>query len=108
LYTRLESLANQFSNGFMQIAKKYNISLQTAVRGSMVGFFFAENPVYDWETAAKSDTHFYSRFHAKMLDKGVNFAPSQFETSFICATFNEALIDSVLAKIDEALQEITA
>ncbi|RDU73062.1 aspartate aminotransferase family protein [Helicobacter aurati] len=33
LYTRLESLANQFSNGFMQIAKKYNISLQTAVRG---------------------------------------------------------------------------
>ncbi|STQ85544.1 glutamate-1-semialdehyde-2,1-aminomutase [Helicobacter muridarum] len=106
IYQRLESLANRFANGFRDIANKHNIALQTNVRGSMVGFFFTEEPVYDWELAAKSNTKFYSKFHAGMLDRGVNFAPSQFETSFICSAFNEAIIDEVLEKINDTLAQI--
>lgn len=106
IYERLESLAKRFANGFSDIANKHNIALQTEVRGSMVGFFFAENPVYNWDLAAKSDTKFYSKFHAGMLDRGVNFAPSQFETSFICSAFNEAIIDEVLEKINDTFVQI--
>lgn len=108
IYDRLESLAKRFTLGFESIAARYNVALQTAVRGSMCGFFFNENPVSNWEDAAKSDTKFYSRFHAKMLDKGVNFAPSQFETSFICTAFDEVIIDNVLEKIDTTLSELVS
>lgn len=106
VYERLESLANRFANGFSQLAKKYDVPLVTAVRGSMVGFFFNDSKVSDWDSAAKSDTQFYARFHSKMLDKGVNFAPSQFETSFICTAFDNVIIDSVLEKIEACLQEL--
>ncbi|RDU65863.1 glutamate-1-semialdehyde-2,1-aminomutase [Helicobacter didelphidarum] len=108
LYTHLENLANRFVNGFQEIAMQYHIALQTSVRGSMIGFFFAQDSVYDWDSAAKADTQFYSIFHAKMLEKGVNFAPSQFETSFLCAPFNNDIIDSVLVKIEESFKEIKA
>ncbi len=107
LYARLESLAKRFVDGLCDRAKRYHIPLQTCVRGSMVGFFFTQHEVLDWESASKSDTKLYAQFHAKMLEKGVNFAPSQFETSFICAAFDENIIDSVLEKIDESFKEIT-
>lgn len=106
LYQRLESLANRLANGMLLASKAYKIPMQTCVRGSMIGFFFAENEVKDWDSAAKSDTNFYARFHAKMLEKGVNFAPSQFETSFICKPFNEAIIDSVIEKTEETFREL--
>lgn len=106
IYERLESLGKTFIEGFQEIANKYGIALQSAIRGTMIGFFFAKDPVYDWESAAKSDTTLYSRFHAKMLEKGVNFAPSQFETSFLCKPFTIDLINEVLVKIDETFKEI--
>ena len=43
-----------------------------------------------------------------MLEKGVNFAPSQFETSFMCKPFNEAIIDEVIEKANESFKEIIA
>lgn len=106
LYDRLENLAIKFTNGIKEVANKYNIALQTEVRGSMLGFFFANTPVIDWDSASKSDTKFYAKFHAKMLEKGVSFAPSQFETSFICKPFNEDIIDSVIQKADETFKEL--
>ena len=108
LYIRLESLANRLINGMQEMAKAYKIPLQTCVRGSMVGFFFTQHEVKDWDSAAQCDTKFYARFHAKMLEKGVNFAPSQFETSFMCKPFNEEIIDTVIAKIEETFKELIA
>lgn len=108
LYVRLESLANRLVKGMLEVAKGYQIPLQTCVRGSMLGFFFAQNEVKDWDSAAQSDTKFYAKFHAKMLEKGVNFAPSQFETSFICKPFNEEIIDKVIVKVEETFKELKA
>lgn len=108
LYVRLESLANRLAKGMLEVAKGYQIHLQTCVRGSMLGFFFAQNEVKDWDSAAQSDTKFYAKFHAKMLEKGVNFAPSQFETSFICKPFNEEIIDKVIVKVEETFKELKA
>ncbi|PAF51218.1 glutamate-1-semialdehyde-2,1-aminomutase [Helicobacter sp. 13S00401-1] len=106
LYKRLESLAHRLTKGLKEGASKHGFSLQTEVRGSMLGFFFNEHPVTNFTKACKSDTELYARWHAKMLDKGVYFAPSQFETSFICAPMDEAMMDEVILKSAEALQEI--
>jgi glutamate-1-semialdehyde 2,1-aminomutase len=41
-----------------------------------------------------------------MLERVGYLACSQFETGFICASMDESLVDEVIAKIDEALEEI--
>ncbi|MGP1449720.1 MAG: glutamate-1-semialdehyde 2,1-aminomutase [Wolinella sp.] len=106
MYARLESLAHRLMNGFSASAKKHGIALQTTVRGSMFGFFFNEKPVSNFNEALTSDTVLFAKFHRAMLERGVYFACSQFETGFICEAMDEALIDEVVAKIDEVLNEI--
>ena len=48
----------------------------------------------------------YAKFHQKMLEKGVYFACSQFETGFICSAMNGAIIEEVIQKARESFKEI--
>lgn len=106
LFSRLESLALRLMEGFKKCAQKHQIPLQATVRGSMFGFFFNHAPVSNFEEALQSDTALFAKFHQAMLERGVYLACSQFETGFICASMDESLVDEVIAKIDEALEEI--
>ena len=106
LYPRLESLAKRLTDGLKKEADKLNIPLQVGYRGSMFGFFFNENPVYDFEDALKSDTKRFGAFHRGMLENGVYFACSQFEAGFICEPMDEALIDDVIQKAAQVLKQL--
>lgn len=107
LYEKLERLALKLTEGLKKICEEFKIPLQTCVRGSMFGFFFNENEVKNFEDALKSDTKMFAKFHQGMLNKGVYFACSQFETGFICDCMDEAMIDSVLERACEVLREIS-
>jgi glutamate-1-semialdehyde 2,1-aminomutase len=51
--------------------------------GSMVSLFFAEGPVTDFDSAARSDTGAFKDFFWHMLAHGVYLAPSQYEAGFL-------------------------
>ena len=57
--------------------------------GSMYTFFFTPEPVFDYESAKKSDTARFRQFFHHMLDHGVYLAPSQFEAGFVSAVHRE-------------------
>lgn len=106
LYNDLESLAKTLVEGLKSAAQEYKIPLQVDYRGSMFGFFFHSEMVKNFDDAKKSDVAMYAKFHQKMLEKGVYFACSQFETGFICSAMNEAIIDEVIQKARESFKEI--
>ena len=51
--------------------------------GSMFTFFFTPDPVYDYDSAKKSDSARFRQFFHHMLDHGIYLAPSQFEAGFV-------------------------
>lgn len=106
IYERLEGLALKLTQGLKSLCAEFQIPLQTCVRGSMFGFFFNDKKVRNFQDALKSNTEMFARFHQGMLNKGVYFAASQFETGFICAAMNEELIEGVLERAREVLLEI--
>ncbi|CAM3380307.1 glutamate-1-semialdehyde 2,1-aminomutase [Helicobacter labetoulli] len=106
LYNDLESLAKTLVEGLKSVAQEYKIPLQVDYRGSMFGFFFHSEMVKNFDDAKKSDVAIYAKFHQKMLEKGVYFACSQFETGFICSAMNEAMIEEVIQKARESFKEI--
>lgn len=106
IYERLEGLGLKLMGGLEKICAEFGIPLQTCVRGSMFGFFFNTTQVRNFQDALQSDTEMFARFHQGMLNKGVYFAASQFETGFICAAMDENLIDNVLERAREVLREI--
>ena len=107
LYEHLEVLAKRLIKGLKEAAQSYEIPLQVDCRGSMFGFFFNQKEVKNFDDAKCSNTAMFARFHQKMLDKGVYFACSQFETGFICSAMNEMIIDEVIMKAKAVFGEIT-
>jgi glutamate-1-semialdehyde 2,1-aminomutase len=71
--------------------------------GSMFCLFFAEGPVFDLESAKRSDTKTFARFFHSCLDAGVYFAPSQFETAFISTAHTNADIEQTARVMRAAL-----
>jgi glutamate-1-semialdehyde 2,1-aminomutase len=62
--------------------------------------------VTDYESAAKSDTAAFGRFHRAMLDRGVWLPPSQFEAAFLGTAHGDTEIEATLAAAREAFQEV--
>jgi glutamate-1-semialdehyde 2,1-aminomutase len=72
--------------------------------GSMFTFFFTAEPVTDYESARRSDTAKFARFHRGMLEAGVYLPPSQFEAGFVSAAHS----DEDIAKTVEIARRVFA
>jgi glutamate-1-semialdehyde 2,1-aminomutase len=57
--------------------------------GSMFTWFFQPREVSDWNTAEKSDTKAFAKFHRAMLESGVYLPPSQYEAAFLSAAHSQ-------------------
>ena len=108
VYERLDAAGARFTEGMDAVFEKHGVAHQTNYRGSMVGFFFAKDPVVDLETAKRSDTVLYAQFFHAMLDRGIYLAPSQFEAAFLSLAHDDAAIDRTIAAADDALATLGA
>ncbi len=108
VYEQLEAAGGRFVEGLDAAFGKHGVAHQASFRGSMVGFFFADEPVTDLASAKRADTSRYARFFHAMLDCGVYFAPSQFEAGFLSLAHDDAAIDRTIAAVDDALAETAA
>ncbi len=106
IYKELEQKANKLMNAFQKIAEKNHIPLQINVRGSMFGFFFNDKKVLNFDDALKSDTEMFAKFHSKMIDNGVYFACSQFETGFISTVINDEMINKTIEIAEKIFKEL--
>ena len=106
IYDRLEKLALLLTSNMTKKANDFGFAMQGVVRGSMFGFFFCDSEVKNFDDAKKVDTRLFARFHQKMLDLGVYFAPSSFECGFVCAPMNENIINEVIQKCEIAFNEL--
>ncbi len=108
LYDRLEVLTKLLTDGLRELFAKHGVPHTTAYAGSMFGFFLHPGPVTDLESAMKSDTALYAKFFHAMLDRGIYFAPSQFEAGFVSSVHTTRDVEVTLAAADASLAEILA
>lgn len=102
-YPYLEQLSAKLAEGIRQAAAKHNVPLCVHRVGSMMTFFFQEGPVYDWETASRSDTQAYAHFFRELLHQGIYFPCSQFEAMFVSAAHREKDIEDTIRAAELAL-----
>src|SRR5260370_15565882 len=83
IYQQLEQRTAALVQGVLDAAKKNGVPLSANRVGSMFTWFFQSGPVSDWDTAAKSDTPAYAKFHRAILERGIYLPPSHDEAMFI-------------------------
>ena len=74
--------------------------------GSMFCLFFAPGPIVDFASAQRSNLKTFARFFHACLNRGIYFAPSQFETGFISTAHSREDVERAGAVMSEALAEL--
>jgi glutamate-1-semialdehyde 2,1-aminomutase len=95
-YAPLEKLGAQLKAGMRAAAKSAKIPVQFNSCGSMFCAYFTGGPVHNLADAMKSDRARFAKFFHGMLDEGIYFAPSQFESGFISTAHTAADIEQTV------------
>jgi len=103
IYQHLEQRTSALVNEVLDAAKKRRLPLTANRVGSMFTWFFQKGDVHDWDTAAKSDTQTFGKFHRGMLDRGIYLPPSQYEAIFMSATHSDEDIRRTVTAAAETL-----
>ncbi len=106
IYVSLGNHAKKLMRGFKSAAESVGISLVTNVRGSMFGFFFSDEPVYNFEEALENDSETFAKFHRGMLDRGIYLACSAYETGFISTETSDEMIEETIRAAQNVMKEI--
>jgi glutamate-1-semialdehyde 2,1-aminomutase len=103
LYSRLDSLAAMLELGLKRAIAACGAAACVQRVGSMMTLFFNKGPVRSWSEATACDTSAFARWHAKMLERGMYWPPSQFEAAFVSAAHTERDIEETVRASHEAL-----
>ena len=87
-WSQLENIGAAFEDAISPALAGRPLTLHRI--GSMFCLFFREGPVRNLEEARGSDTSAFARFFHGCLDRGIYFAPSQFEAGFLCLAHEPA------------------
>lgn len=98
--------ADRLEEGFMEAAETYNVPLTCNRAGSMIGFFFTNEQVKDYESAKTSDLKFFAEYYKQMADNGVFLPPSQFEGVFLSTEHSDEDIEKTIQAAQKAFKAI--
>ncbi len=107
-YGRLEATSARLERGLTEEANRAGVAISTNRRGSMLGVFFSETKVTNFEEAKRSNTSLYATFHRLMLEAGIYLPPSAFETVFLSTAHTPADVDAFIKASRRAFTECAA
>lgn len=103
-YDGLNQKVDQLVEGFKQAADTYGIPLQMNRAGSMVGFFFTEEKVMNFETAQTSDLELFKKYYQGMIKEGIFLPPSQFEGLFLSTAHSNTDIEKTIQAVNNVFK----
>lgn len=108
VYERLDTLGEKLEDGILKINETYKLPITiNRLKGAMT-LFFSSHVVRNFDDAKATDSAMFARFFKRMLDQGINLAPSKYEAWFITTAHGETDIDATLKAVDYAFQELSS
>ncbi len=105
-YEELERLSTRLATGLEDSAESAGIPHAIGWFGAMLTLFFSDEPVTDWEVAARCDTERFAKYFWGMIGRGVYLPCSQYEAMFLSTAHTEQDIDATISAAREVMAEI--
>lgn len=105
-YEYFRKLGDQLEDGFRAAATKYNIPHTVNRAGSMIGFFFTNEDVIDFDSAKSSDLELFAEYFKLMAEEGIFLPPSQFEGLFISTAHTEEHIAKTVQAFHNVFEKL--
>jgi glutamate-1-semialdehyde 2,1-aminomutase len=92
--------------GMSKVLNENNVAHTINREGSMISVHFSEEPVVDFESAARANNDTFKKFFHGMLEIGVYIAPSAFETWFISDALSYEDLNDTIAAVDRVAKKL--
>jgi glutamate-1-semialdehyde 2,1-aminomutase len=106
VYESLAEKSKRLATGLAEAARKSDIAARVDHVGSMLGMFFTDRDVTDFEAAKTCDLDRFSAFYQGMRQSGIYLAPSQFEVLFLSAAHTDEHIDATINAAQQVLNNL--
>ncbi|MFE8703424.1 glutamate-1-semialdehyde 2,1-aminomutase [Cytobacillus sp. FJAT-54145] len=105
-YEEFERKAAILEEGITLAAQKYDLPYSISRVGSMVGFFFTNEKVTNYEQAKTSNLDYFATYYQEMANQGVFLPPSQFEGMFLSTVHSDEDIERTLNAVEIAFSKL--
>jgi glutamate-1-semialdehyde 2,1-aminomutase len=105
-YEEFIKKADRLEEGIGQAAKKYDIPHTFNRAGSMIGFFFTNEEVTNYEKAKTSNLDFFADYYREMAEQGIFLPPSQFEGMFLSTAHSDEDIEKTIEAAERAFAKL--
>ncbi|GAA5416253.1 glutamate-1-semialdehyde 2,1-aminomutase [Paraliobacillus ryukyuensis] len=105
-YQAINEKVDKLIAGFTKAAAENDIPLQVNRAGSMVGFFFNDQAVVNYDTANSSNVERFATYYRAMIEQGVFLPPSQFEGLFLSTSHTDEDIENTIKAANIAFQQL--
>ncbi len=103
-YSELEEKTRELANQLVERGRAHGVSVSTNTIGGMFTLFFADAPPRNFDEVNRCDHARYRKFFHGMLEGGVFFPPSPFESAFPSWAHTQATIESTLKVAERVFQ----
>jgi glutamate-1-semialdehyde 2,1-aminomutase len=105
-YEKIDEKSDRLAKGFEKAAKQAGIKVSVDRVGSMLGLFFTDKKVNNFDEAKTSDLNMFSAYYKGMLENGIYLAPSQFEALFVSLAHTIEHIDRTIKAAEEVFSDL--
>jgi glutamate-1-semialdehyde 2,1-aminomutase len=111
MYVKLESTASKLERNLKKSAERVGVTIKVQRVGSMLGLFFVTDETgesitnYD-EIKTRCSKEMYSKFFNSMIENGIYFPPSAFETIFVSTAHSFSDISDTTEAADISFQHL--
>lgn len=106
VYTEFQRKGDLLEKGISAAAAKYDIPHTFNRAGSMIGLFFTNEEVINYEGAKTSDLAFFGTYYREMAEQGIYLPPSQFEGLFLSTAHTDEDIEKTVAAAEKAFSKL--
>ena len=101
----VEAATESLCERLREVCARAGVPAQVNQLGTMFTLFFTGQPVFDYPSAKTADTKLFGRVHRALLERGVYFPPSQFESAFSSSAHGPVELDQTVRALTEALAQ---
>ncbi|MDQ0156143.1 glutamate-1-semialdehyde 2,1-aminomutase [Robertmurraya andreesenii] len=106
IYDEFIRKGDMLEAGLTKAAEKYEVPITVNRAGSMIGFFFTNEAVINYDTAKTSNLDFFASYYREMANQGVFLPPSQFEGLFLSTSHSDEDIKKTIAAAEVAFSTL--
>lgn len=106
IYDKINQIGEYLENGLYEVSQKYNLPISINRVGGMFTIFFTDKNVKTFNDVKSCDSEMFKKYFQHMIKNGINIAPSQFESIFLCSEHTIEHADKFISTFESFAQSI--